>query len=79
MHWCSGVCIPRLLTGSFTHLTNSKTESASTGCTAKSLNTCSENSRRDWQNIKMATTKTTSKSAFIVPFPQHKRFTDTKA
>ena len=37
------------------------------------------NSRRDWQNIKMATRKTGSKSAFIVPSPKVKRFTDTEA
>ncbi len=34
---------------------------------------------RDWQNIKMATRKTGSKSAFIVPSPKRKRFTDTEA
>ncbi len=35
-----------------------------------------ENSRRDWQNIKIATRKTGSKSAFIVHSPKCKRFTD---
>ncbi len=37
-----------------------------------------ENSRCDWQSIKMATGKMGSKSAFIiVPPPKCKRFTDT--
>ncbi len=47
---------------------NSKTEPS------QSLTTCYENSRRDWQNIKMATRNTGSKSAFIVV----KHFTDTE-
>ncbi len=47
--------------------------------TAQSLTTYCENSRRDWQNIKMSTRKKGSKSAFIVPSPKCKRFTDTEA
>ena len=40
---------------------------------------CCENSRCDWQNIKMARRKSGSKSAYIVPSPKCKCFTDTEA
>ena len=63
------VCIiPRLI-----YAKNRQNSSAST---AQSLTTCCG---CDWQNIKMVTRKTGSKSAFIVLSPKCKRFTDTEA
>ncbi len=69
MHWCA---YP-----SPTHrLIQAKKQQNKSENTTQSLTTCHENSRRDWQNIKMATRKMGSKSAFIVPSPKRKSFTD---
>ncbi len=71
MHWCAYPSPTHSLTF---RLRNSKTKSART-----IFNYVLENIRHDWQNIKMATRKTSSKSAFTVPSPKRKRFTDTEA